>query len=137
MFQNKHQTKATDSIVTDFKHRAPYGGYRPVDYEDYEPFIRMTSTLDSHLDKLFAGETSIDAGNKDVIDHLIIDMAAKAEQDLNRQQIDHTDKIHSISNRRTGDRLAFERQLEQLQAELADNEHELADIESRYRVNKF
>jgi len=137
MFLIKNQTKTKDSIVTDFKHRAPFGGYRPVDYEEYEPFARLKPTLDDHLEKLFAGDTSIDEGNKDVIDPLIIDMAAKAEQDLNRQQTYHIDKIHSINNRRAGDKLAFERQLEQLNTALIENEKELEDIESRYRVNKF
>jgi len=56
---------------------------------------------------------------------------------LQRQRIDHTDRIHSMSSRRSGDRLAFERQLEQLKAALEENQQKLEDVEARYRVNKF
>ena len=132
-----HDTDKVNNPSTGFKSRAPYSGYRPVDYEGLSEFIDMKPVLDGYLEKLFAGDSSVDEGNKDTLDPLINDMAEKAEQDLNRQRIDHTDNIHRICDRRVGDKFMFEKQLEQLKVALEENEQELDEIESRYKVNKF
>jgi len=135
MFLSKSKPADDGRITTDFKQREPFSGYRPVDYKDYEPFINLKPVLDGHLSKLFAGE--LDEGSKNAVDPLIYDAAAKAEQDLELQKTGHTEKIHSICERRAGDKKAFERQLEQLKIALEENERELEDISERYSVNKF
>ena len=72
-----------------------------------------------------------------MLDKLISDQAAKAEQHLSRQQIEHTDKIYGLNNRRSGDRRAFERELGTMREALAQNEEELDDITRRCKVGKF
>ena len=133
------KNKATDKngAVTELKLRTPFGGHRPIEYTDYAPFVSLKPELDGYIEKLFAGDNSMDEGSKDVLDNLIYDSAAKAEQDLNRQKINHMDNIHSLRDRRVGDKLAFERQLEQLKTALEENDQELEEIKARYDVNKF
>ncbi|MCL2123829.1 MAG: hypothetical protein FWH34_07020, partial [Desulfovibrionaceae bacterium] len=92
MRQRKNQPENKQRIATDFKQRAPFAAYRPVDYEGYEPFLKFKPTIDGYLEKLFAAGTALDEGNKDVVDPLIVDQCAKAEQHLERQRIEHTDK---------------------------------------------
>jgi len=99
------------------------------------PFVNFTPTIDEYLTKLFAGE--IDEGNKDVLDAYITDMAAQAIEDLKKQQSAHADKIHDLYHRRVGDKLAFERHLEQLNGDLERNEEELQTIDQRQRATKF
>ena len=132
------KNKAEDKrIKKDFQMRAPFSEYRPVDYEGYKPFLEFKPVIDGYLEKLFAAGTALDEGNKNVLDDLINDMAGKAEQHLERQRIEHTDKIHAFSNRRRGDERAFGRELETLKEALAQNEEELDDIERRCKVGKF
>jgi len=136
MIRNKNDP--TDKqIVRDFKLRAPFATYRPVDYREYEPFIQFKPTINSYLKKLFAQKDTLDEGNKNAIDPLIADMAAKAEQHLRYQQIEHIDKIHGFYNRRVGDRHAFERELENLNTALEQNEEELEEIKQRHKSQKF
>jgi len=137
MLLSKNKTADKQTIATDFRLRSPFSGYRPVDYEEYKPFVNFQPTLDGYLNKLFATGSALDAGNKNTLDPLVADMAAKAEQHLERQRVEHTDKIHGFSNRRSGDQHAFERELEALREALAENEEELAEIERHYKVNKF
>ena len=101
---------ADKNIARDFQMRAPFAEYRPIEYEGYAPFLGFKQALDGYLEKLFAAGTALDEGNKDVLDNLISDMARKAEQHLERQRIEHNDKINAFSNRRSGDRRAFERE---------------------------
>ncbi|MDR1464754.1 MAG: hypothetical protein LBJ11_05580 [Oscillospiraceae bacterium] len=136
MFPRK-KPAADKQLTTDFKQRAPFAGYTPVDYTSYDPFLQFQPTLDGYLDKLFAAGSALDEGNKDAVDPLIADMAAKAEQHLEQQRIEHTDKIKGFDNRRSGDQQAFERQLETLRAALAQNAEELELIERRCKVAKF
>ena len=136
MIRNTNKT-ADKQIFRDFKLRAPFAMYRPVDYQEYEPFINFKPVMDAYLKKLFAKADGLDIGNKNAVDPLISDMAAKAEQNLKMQQIDHVDKIHAFHNRRAGDRRAFERELEALHSALAQNEEELEDIGQRHKRKKF
>ena len=135
MFKNKNKDK--NKTVTNFKMRSPFGTYRPVDYKEYSPFTNFKTTLDDHLEKLFAGDNSIDEGNKSTLDPLINDMSAKSEQDLNRQKVSHIESINNFYNRHVADKLAFEKQREQLKAALEENMQELEEAEQRYKVNKF
>ena len=134
MFKNKPADNG--DTTTNFKLRGPYGNYRPIDYKIYTPFANLRNTLDGHLAKLFAGST-IDEGNKDVLDPIVNDIYAQAVQDTNKQKIDHADNIHIICNRRAGDKLGFEGQLAQLKEALEENEEELEEIQQRFKVNKF
>jgi hypothetical protein len=136
MFQRK-KPPADKRLTTDFKQRAPFAGYQPVDYEGYEPFLQFKPVIDGYLEKLFAAGGALDEGNKDAVDPLIADMAAKAEQHLERQRIEHADKIRGFDSRRSGDQRAFARELETLQAALAQNAEELELIERRCKVAKF
>ena len=135
MFKIKNKSADKNNIATDFKMRSPFGTYRPVDYKEYAPFVNLKPALDGHLEKLFAGD--LDEGNKDALNPLINDMAAKAEQDLNRQKVSHTESINNFYNRHVADKLAFEKQREQLKAALEENEQELEEVGQRYNVNKF
>ena len=134
MFLNRKNEEK--HIAHDFTMRAPFASYRPVDYRGFEPFLRFKPEIDGYLAKLFA-EEAVDEGEKDVLDALVHDVTAKAEQDLDHQKIEHIDKIHSFYNRRVGDKRAFERELEVLNTALAENEKELEAIEERHNVNKF
>ena len=135
MFPNKKKFKDEDNIVKSFKLRSPFGNYRPIDYKEYAPFVNFKPTLDGHLEKLFAGD--LDAGNKNILDPLIIDMTEKSEQDLQRQKAGHIETINSFYNRHAADKLAFEKQREQLKSALEENEQELQEAEERYKANKF
>ena len=137
MILSRRKPAANEPIVKDFRQRAPFAAYRPVDYEDYQPFVEFRPMIDGYLEKLFAPGNAIDSGNKNVLDNLIEDMCEKAKQYLERQKIEHTDNIHGISNRRSGDKRAFERQLETLREALAQNEQELGEIIRRCETNKF
>lgn len=134
MFLGDKTAKKTQD-TNDFKMRGPFAGYRPVDYKDYEPFVKLKPVLEQHLTKLCAGE--IDEGVKNALDPIIYDAAGKAEEDLKLQKIKHIGDINNIYERRLGDKNAFESQLVELNAALEENEREIEEIESRYQVNKF
>jgi len=138
MLPKRKQPESKQKIATDFKGRAVFAQYSPIGYESYKPFIdEFKSVLDSYLDKLFAAGTALDEGNKDVLDKLITDMAAKAEQHLEQQRIEHKKEIRSLANRRSGDRRAFEQQHKTLTEALAQNTQELDEIQRRCQVSKF
>jgi hypothetical protein len=132
--KNKNENK---HLANDFKMRAPFAAYRPVEYDGYKPFLDFKPVIDGYLEKLFAAGSALDEGNKDAIDPLIADMAAKAERHLEQQRIEHADKIHGFHHRRSGDQRAFARELETLKEAHAQNEQELEQIERRCNVAKF
>ena len=132
--KNKPENKP---IGTYFRGRVPFGNSRPVDYEEYEPFVSFKPIIDGYLEKLFAAGSALDEGNKDVVDPLIADMATKAEQHLEQQRIDHANSLNAFNTRRGGDKRAFERELETLREALAQNEKDLEDIQRRCKVGKF
>jgi len=133
MFLNKN--KDDHDTVTDFKQRSPFAGYRPIAYKIYEPFVNFKPTLDGHLERLCA--TEIDAGNKGALDNAVVSMAAKATEDLKRQQAEHADQIRRICDRRRADQRAFEQEMEKLKSALTENQQALEEAEERYSANKF
>jgi hypothetical protein len=138
LFKKTTPTKVvdnTETVVYDFKLRAPFWSYRTVPYREYEPFSGFTPEINSHLDKLFQGE--IDDGNGDVLDNMICDMARQAEKDLDKQRTEHGDIIKSFDIRNRGDRTAFEHELTLLQSELLENEQQTAEIKTRLKQDKF
>ena len=136
MRRNKNKAE-NKPIGTYFRGRVPFGNSRPVDYEEYEPFIQFKPVIDGYLDKLFAAGTALDEGNKNTLDPLITDQSAKAEQHLEQQRVEHTNSLNAFNTRRDGDKRAFERELETLREALAQNEKELNDIQRRCQVGKF
>jgi len=137
MLLKRNKPASEQKIARDFRLRSPFGNYRPVDYESYKPFIEFKPVIDGYLDKLFATGTALDEGCKDAIDPLIADMAAKAEQHLARQRIEHANEIQGLSSRRSGDQRAFGQQLETLKEALVQNECELDAISRRCHISKF
>ena len=125
----------TETIVTDFKLRAPFWSYRTVPYREYEPFISFKPEIDGYLERLLQGE--IDDGNGDVLDNLINDMARQAEKDLDKQRTEHGDTIKSFDIRNQGDKRAVKHELDLLQSEIGENEQQLADIKTRLNKDKF
>jgi len=126
-----------ECIVYDFVLRAPFWGYRPISYREYEPFINFQNEIDGFLDKLFSKEDSIDVGNKNVLDDLIVDMAKQAEEDLKKQKAVHVDHINKFDHRRKGDRLSFENQIKLLEEALMRNEKTHKEVDERFIKNKF
>ena len=125
----------SENIVRNFRLRAPFCSYRPVDYREYEPFIRYPIEIDRHLEQLFVA--NVDAGNKNVLDPLIVDMADQAEQHLKKQQVEHLDLIHAFQYRRSGDQESFLNQLSWLNAKLSQNIADQQGIQLRLQANKF
>lgn len=138
LFKKTNPTRVvddTETIVSDFKLRAPFWSYRTVPYREYVPFVEFISAIDGYLERLFQGE--IDDGNGDVLDNMICDMARQAEKDLDKQHIEHGDTIKSFDIRNQGDKKAFMHERDLLQAEIQENEQQLAEIKTRMKQDKF
>ena len=125
----------TESIVADFKLRAPFWSYRTVPYREYEPFVNFTADIDNYLERLFEGE--IDDGNGNVLDNIICDMARQAEEHLKRQHTEHRDTIKSFDIRNKGDKTAFMNERILLQAEIEDTEQQIEEVKRRMKRDKF
>lgn len=125
----------TETLRNDFKLRGPFWGYRSIDYREYEPFVNLTPVIDEYLNRQFEGD--IDWGNANTLNNLIFGMAREAEQDLDRQHIDHGDRIQDLEQRNQSDRKHFEMVLAGLREDMQRNERDLRDIETRLAQDKF
>lgn len=129
VFKSNSPEKVVDDtrvVVHDFQRRAPFWSYRTVPYKEYEPLVNLQGKLDDYLDALFCGD--IDSANGDVLDNIIFDTVRQAQDDLNRQRVEHGDTIKSFGIRAEGDRAAFKEQLAKLREDLARNQEEQAFI---------
>ena len=93
--------------------------YRPIDYR-LSPLLQeeeMLPILDDHLKALFSG--SVDEGNADMLDTLVLDAALKALPDLNEQRANHGDTIRRMDTRHKADREDFAQIKAQCEEELA------------------
>jgi len=138
IFKRARTTKVvdnTDTIVYDFKLRAPFWSYRTVEYHEYAPFVVFSTAIEEYLINLFGGE--LDSGNGNTLDNLICDMARQAERDLEKQHIEHGDTLKSFDIRNKADRKAFQHELALLQEELLINEKTQYEINARMEKDKF
>lgn len=113
MFNKKKQPSLYNSVddsrstVYDFTLRStPVGfeSYRTTEYALYHKLdeLEMLPKIDSHLEKLFAGD--VDDANGDMLDEIIFGAAREALPYLSKQYIDHNDTIRRFIIRRTADR---------------------------------
>ena len=132
LFHENHPNKTVDDrtvVVNDFTRRTPFWSYRTVSYKEYPPLLELEKLLDGYLRELFKGE--LDEANGDALDNLIFDYVRQAELDLAQQRCRHRDMINSFDIRAKGDRNAFEGEKRRLEAALAENAGEQADIRRR------
>ena len=127
--------RSSENIVYDFRLRAPFASYRPIDYKEYLPFTTFGFEIDKYLKEQF--KKDIDSGNGNTLDNLIFDMGNHAVNDLNKQKTDHIDKIQMFYHRRMSDKIAFEKQFMKLKKELERTDTEIDEAKLRYMKNKF
>lgn len=113
MFNKKKQPSLYNSVddsrstVYDFTLRSTsigFESYRTTEYSLYHKLdeLEMLPKIDSHLEKLFAGD--VDDANGDMLDEIIFGAAREALPYLSKQHIDHNDTIRRFIIRRTADR---------------------------------
>lgn len=129
------QDTNTERVVYDLNLRAPFWSYVPVDYQEYEPFVKYGVIIDEYLAIQVTG--SLDSGNGNTLDNDITDMKNRSLSDLDSQQADHNRIMDILWQRRCGDVKSYKIRLEQVNEELENNRLKLETAQRRFQNGKF
>lgn len=127
--ENRNRASQDNSKSTGLKRRLPKIDYRPCEYDIPERFLNLKTEIDEYLKKLFSGE--IDAGNSNVLDALISDVANEAREELYRQHIVHQDVANGLKAYHDGNRKQFDRELEAMKTDRVSLERKMRLFEER------